>query len=64
MLVFKTDPQEKYRINQGDMKTLKLVLERESDKMREALVQQASPDTFRFQQGQAQAIDAVMKLLP
>lgn len=64
MLTIKVEADEKYRINQGDMKTLKFVLERESVKMRDALVLQASPDTFRFQQGQAQAIDAVMKLLP
>ena len=64
MLAFKVDQYDLRQISHGDMKTLRKVLEQESVKVREALVQQASPDTFRFQQGQAQAIDAVLKLLP
>ena len=64
MLKIQVEAHELQAIHHGDVRVLKTVLERESDKMREALVQQASPDTFRFQQGQAQAIDAVMKLLP
>lgn len=64
MLTIKTDAVAQQAIRSGNMEVLKVVLEQESEKMREALVSQANPDTFRFQQGQAQAIDAVLKLLP
>ena len=64
MLTIKTDAVAQASIRSGNMEVLKVVLEQESEKMREALVSQANSDTFRFQQGQAQAIDAVLKLLP
>ena len=64
MLKINVDGYESRQIHAGDVNTLKKVLERESGKFTEALKVQANADTFRYQQGIVQAIDAVMKLLP
>lgn len=64
MLNIKIDPAQVQQIKHGSMDILKTVLAAEADRLKSILVEQAQADSFRFQQGQIQAIDAVMKLLP
>jgi len=60
----KVSDEAKRQIDAGDIKTLKKVLEAESVKANDLLVESANPDNFRFYQGAAQALLAVIKLLP
>lgn len=64
MINFRVDPQLLAQIQQGDVRVLRQVLEAESAKAKTVLVEQAVTDSFRFQQGFIQSLDAVMKLLP
>ena len=64
MLNIKIDPANGAAILHGNMEVLKLVLAAEADRQRKVLVEQVNADSFRFQQGQIQTLDAVLKLLP
>lgn len=64
MLNVKTDQRQQFQINNGDMKTLKEVLEKEAGNMKANLVEAANPDTFRFHQGAIQALEGVIRILP
>lgn len=62
--MIKAEQQDLFRIQNGDTKVLRKVLEAESTKRKDALALQASVDNFRFQQGEIQMLLEVIKLLP
>ena len=56
--------EDRSRVEAGDMKTLKKVLEAEIAKADTSLRENADANNFRLYQGMAQAFLAVKKLLP
>jgi hypothetical protein len=52
------------KVENGDMKCLKKVLEKERDTAMKNLLNQADSGTFRFYQGVAQAFESMIKILP
>ena len=63
MLNIRIEPRDYRQIMQGDIQTLANVLENEINKGKAILVEQANIETFRFTQGQVQALEAVHRLL-
>jgi len=64
MINIKMDPAYLQRIQAGDVKMLKQVIEAEVFKATTSLKEVTVAENFRFHQGSIQAFEAVMKLLP
>lgn len=64
MVNIKIDPNQQSALRHGDIKVLREVLEAEIDKATSSLIEAGSPELFRFQQGQIQALQGILRLLP
>lgn len=64
MLQIQVPNEARSHLDAGDTKMLKKVLEAESERVKHLLVENASSENFRFYQGIAQTLLAVIKLLP